>query len=296
MIYSQEEFDVALNLVRKIRPYEYKKCTIPIHLYDNPQEQLNYKVVSLFLNTIFFDWYSTPYPGHIIQMLAKNNKLGPSPIPMATQSFQVDQDSVESSTNQLDSFDEDVGGKWAHTIVDGCEYTVLCDIEWRDHKKYKIWPDNRNRSVPIRLGFQVHRNYIDKINYTFINEAMELAINFCKQWYDEGSKQFVATLLKTYAISPQSFSNFLERLTQHEELLDEFIDVFIWHRFLPSKSHHFDRGVMAVKINNQTARDIDKKYELTPIGVYYAMMEMKEKKLDSIDVQTLPDYARRTNQ
>ena len=97
MIYSQEEFDVALNLVRKIRPYEYKKYTIPIHLYDNPQEQLNYKVVSLFLNTIFFDWYSTPYPGHIIQMLEKNNKLGPSPIPMATQSFQVDQDYVESS-------------------------------------------------------------------------------------------------------------------------------------------------------------------------------------------------------
>lgn len=295
MTYSKEDFNTVLNLIRKIMPYEYKKGTVPIYLNNNPQEKINYKVVSLFFNTIFFDWCLAPYPGHIIKMLAKNNKLGAAPIPMATQSFQVGQDSVDSFTKQLDSFDDDVAGKWARTIVDRCEYVIICDTVWSDYEKYTIWPHDSASNPPIRLGFQVHRNDIEKINYAFIDEAMEVAIDFCKQWYDEGSKRFVTALLKKYSISPQNFYVFLERLMQHKELLDEFIDVFVWKAVLPSKLYHFDRGVKAVKINNQTARDIYQKYELTPIGVYYAMIEMKEKGLDMVDVKTLPNYTRPAN-
>jgi hypothetical protein len=247
-----------IELIKNIHPLNFQYI----------EEQPYYKTFSLIIDKTLLN-YKDFYYNDIIKHIAKS-PLIKNPIPMITQSYQVSQDSGESKTWEVESFNTNLAGLWLKTNINNCEYNIICDSYVK-------------ASHSLELSIRVYKEYFDFIDKQFIENLIEYVKEFLNQQYTLSIKLFINNLCKIYNLSTEEILIFFQRLSKYKDIFNEFISVFTSgysKTKFPTKKLDFKPSKIAVNKQGISAIDLFEKNNLSPFEAYKQLLELAENEIN----------------
>ena len=256
IIFDDEKIDLKkiIDCVKKVYPFTFERY----------KETCYDKKIGIILDRTLLK-YNDFYYNDVIKFVAKNSCMK-NPIPMVTQSYQINQDSGEGKTWQVENFDVNLAGLWIKEKLNNCEYCVKCDSYVRN-------------SNFLEFQVKIDKEYFEHIDSLYVENIIESALVFFKQRYDLSVELFVKNLYNTFNISTKKLIDFFERLSKYNDIKKEFFKVFTSGVFMPKfprKKSDFNYGINAVTRQGLTAIDLFEKYNLSAIDTYNYLIKLAE--------------------